>query len=246
MVASFSSTIRTAPALIAEVDAAVRSVLALQGGDGYRGGDARHGRSELGAGIHAGRLFSLRHAEALGATTRVVCLAPGTVVTPLARDLLKRRGIELRQVAEGAAGRGTKGGEWGFAVEDAAESGVVAALRRTLLEEAWTELDGSTAAAAQWVAEVPHRGALVVTDLASVAVWRACQVAGVRAAAAADADAVARAVRGMGMNLLVVEPPGKSISWIRQLGLTFRRAGAPVCPEGTDERKEGCRCGSPR
>ena len=33
------------------------------------------------------------------------------------------------------------------------------------------------------------------------------------------------------MNLLVVEPAGKSISWIRQLASAFRVAGAPRAPE---------------
>src|SRR5262249_16808557 len=114
----------------------------------------------------------------------------------------------------------------------------------------WTELEGAPGTAARWLAEDPQRGALVVTDEASVAVWRACQIAGVRAAAAADVDAVARAVRRLGMNLLVVEAPGKAISWLRQLGATFRRAGTPVAlrPDvmTTDARKEACRCESPR
>ncbi len=234
MVASTSSTVRTAPALIAEVDAAVRSVLATQGQAG------------CGVGVFAGRLFALRHAEAIAAGTREVRLAPRTVVTPLARDLLKQRGIALRPVAEGESARVAHAGEWAFANEGAAESGLLAALRRALLDESWTAIDAPPGAAARWVAEAPHRGALVLTDEASVSVWRACQVAGVRAASADDLDAVARAVRRLGVNLLVVEHPGKSISWIRQLGATFRRGGAPLRPEGIDDRKEGRGCGSPK
>ncbi len=64
MVASTSSTVRTAPALIAEVDAAVRSVLAAQGQASCRGD------------VFVGRLFALRHAEAVAAGTREVRLAP--------------------------------------------------------------------------------------------------------------------------------------------------------------------------
>jgi hypothetical protein len=242
MVSSTTSTVRTASALIAEVDAAVRSVLANEGRDRA----ARPGRADGGEAVFAGRLFGLRHAEALPAGTRAVRLAPRTVVTPLARDLLKQRGIALRQVGEGDAARLVHAGEWAFANEGAAESGLVAALRRALLDESWNAIEAPPGAAARWVAEAPHRGALVVTDEASVAVWRACQVAGVRAASADDPDAVARAVRQLGINLLVVEPPGKSISWIRQLGAAFRRAGAPQRPEGLEQRKEGCRCGSPK
>jgi hypothetical protein len=240
--ASASNTVRTAPALIAEVDAAVRSVLAMQGPQ--RGAGA--GRPGSCGGIFAGRLFALRHAEAIADAVREVQLAPGTVVTPLARDRLKQRGIALRQVAGRGAVRAVHAGEWAFANEGAAESGLVAALRRALLEEAWAAIEAPPPAAARWVAEAPHRGALVVTDEASVAVWRACQIAGVRAACADEPDAVDRAVRHLGINLLVVEPPGKSISWIRQLCATFRRAGAPRRPEAIDDTREGCACGSPR
>jgi hypothetical protein len=222
-------------ASIAEVDAAVRSVLRLQ-----------QGSREMGTNGFAGRLLAVRHVELLAPGQHEVCVTPGTVVTPLARDLLKQRGIALRPLAALKGGRPAHSGEWGFAIEETAASGTVAALRRAFCEETWSELEATSGAAAQWVAEAADRGALLLTAEASVAVWQACQVAGVRAAVAADPDAVARAVRHLGVNLLVVEPLGKSISWIRRLGATFRSAGAPVRPAGIEERKEACRCGSPR
>jgi hypothetical protein len=222
-------------ASIAEVDAAVRSVLRLQ-----------HGSRETATNGFAGRLLALRHVELIAPGQHEVCISPGTVVTPLARELLKQRGIALRQAAAAERERALCNGEWGFAIEETAASGAVAALRRALCEEMWFELEATSAGAARWVAEAAHRGALLLTAEASVAVWQACQVAGIRAAAASDPDAVARAVRHLGVNLLVVEPLGKSISWIRRLGATFRSAGAPVRPAGLDDRKEACRCGSPR
>jgi hypothetical protein len=222
-------------ASIAEVDAAVRSVLRLQ-----------QGSRESNPSVCARRLLAVRHVEAIAPGVREVCIAPGTVVTPLARDLLKQRGIALRHAAAGDRDHDSRTGLWGFAIEETAALGTAAALRRTLLEEAWSELDRAPGAAARWVAEDSRRGALLMTDEASVTVWRACQVSGVRAASASDLDAVARAVCHLGVNLLVVEPLGKSISWIRQLGQVLRRAGAPVRPAGMDEGKEACRCGSPR
>ncbi len=232
-------------ARIAEVDAAVRSVL--------RGDDRRAAGVEeaIGGSLFAERLFSLRHAEGLPAHWVEVRIAPGTVVTPLARDHLKRRGITLRQVTKGDGddSRPKRAGSWAFAVERAAESGVVAALRRALLEDDWTELEASLESAARWVADDPRRGALLLADEASVAVWRACRQAGVRAAAAADCDAVARAIRRLGVNLLVVEPRGTSISLCRGMARTFRRGGAPEPPpeilQDAGAGKE-CRCGSPR
>jgi hypothetical protein len=244
MVPTFQSTSRMPTdgaqwALIAQVDAAVRSVLAT------RGRGPRTERRGVETEVFAGRLFSLRHAEALAGGTREVRVAAGTVVTPLARDLLKKRGVAIRLVSKGEIARVEHPGEWGFAIEDGTGSGMVAALRRGWLEDDWRELGASLDEAACWVAEAADRGALVVSDEASLAVWRACQIAGVRAASVADPDAVARAVRRLGVNLLVVEPSGKSISWMRQLGLTFRRAGAPAPPEGLD-REERYGCGSPR
>src|SRR5258708_40219297 len=76
-------------ARIAEVDAAVQSVLATQG----RGPQGGHG--EAGPEVFGERLFALRHAEALGGGTREVRVAAATVVTPLARDLLKKLGIAI-------------------------------------------------------------------------------------------------------------------------------------------------------
>jgi hypothetical protein len=222
-------------ASIAEVDAAVRSVLLREQGN-------RPGTTSA----FAGRLLAVRHVEAMAPGQREIRVAPGTVVTPMARDLLKQRGITLRQVAASEGDADRRRGEWGFAIEQTVAAGPMAALRPALLKEAWSELEGTPGAVARWVAEESDRGALLLTDEASVAVWRACQVDGVRAAAAADLDAMTRAVRHLGVNLLVVEPLGKSISWIRQLGAAFRSAGAPVSPEGIDMRKEACRCGSPR
>jgi hypothetical protein len=207
--------------MIQQVDRAVRSI--LQGRDGGPEGDG---------GIFAGRLLSLRHAEALRAGTREVRVAPGTVITPLARDFLKRQGIGLRVVSRLEVEAVRERGEWGFAIE--AETGTTDALRRAWLDgpEPWAALEPTAEAAAKWVVEGPGRGALLLTDEASVAVWRACRLVGVRAATAAEPEAVARAVRRLGVNLLVVEPAGKPIALVRQLGLAFRKAGAPRIPEG--------------
>src|SRR3954471_23707822 len=169
-------------ALIAEVDAAIRSVMASMARDDRPG----PGRRPIVAGgeVFGGRLFAQRHAEALASGTREVRLGPGTVVTPLARDMLKKRGVAIRLVSGREAAKARRPGEWGFAIERGVGSGVVDALRRAWLEEDWLELDASLDEAALWVAEDPDRGALVVADEASTAVWRACRLDGVRASGA--------------------------------------------------------------
>src|SRR5262245_20741637 len=140
MVPTSSTTSRTPPgrdgsapdqpdvALIAEVELAVRSVLARQG-PACRGSEAE---------VFAERLFALRHAEVLPGATREVQVAAGTVVTPLARDLLKKRGIVIRVVSRTELARVKPASKWGFAIDEPAESGTIAALRRLLLEGDWT------------------------------------------------------------------------------------------------------------
>ena len=208
--------------LIQQVNSAVRTVLSGRG----RGPD-----EEM---IFAGRLLSLRHAESFREGAGEVRVAPGTVVTPLARDCLKRRGIGLRVVSRSAVDAVRDLGEWGFSIE--VESGLVAAMRRAWLDgpEPWIELAPGAGPAAWWVVEGPGRGAMLLTDEPSVAVWRACRVDGVRAASAGEPEAVARAVRRLGVNFLVIEPAGAPISLVRQLGRAFRKAGAPRIPDGLD------------
>ncbi|WP_337173391.1 hypothetical protein [Paludisphaera sp.] len=178
--------------------------------------------------VFADRLFGQKHAEAVapGATIRV---AAGTVITPLARDLLKKRGvtIHLAGVAEVAA---AARGEWAFAIEPG--PGWLAALRRSLLEDAggWSELEPDVDAAVAWLGAGEGRGAVLVTADGPTAVWRACQSQGVRAAFAGEPADVHRATGSLGANLIVVDPSGKSIAWIKQLATAFRRAGAPRDP----------------
>jgi hypothetical protein len=204
---------------IQDVEEAVRWVL------GGRNGAAKPGRAE--PEIFTGRLFSLRHAEARSRQSRVVQVVSGTVVTPLARDFLKREGIELRFVSRAEGGSGGDVGQWAFAIE--VESGLMDTLRRALLDSAapWIELDPTSKAAATWVSEAPTRGSFLLTEDASVAVWRACRFPNVRPAAAHDVDGVNRAIRALGLNLLVVEPRGKSISELKEMGAAFRRGRAP-------------------
>lgn len=227
----------TAPApqpSIADVDAAVRSVLrsALAPARGRLADGARFAPAR--DDMFTGRLLSLREAEALPPGARVVRVAPGTVVTPLARDHLKRQGVEVRFVSRAEVDRARNAGEWGFTI--GSDTGLLEAFRRSILDgpEPWAELGRGLNDATAWVLEGDARGALVLTDDAAPAVYLACQVRGIRAAAAEEPGGVAKAVRTLGVNVLVVESAGKSIALLKQIGQTFRRAGGPVAPEWAD------------
>ena len=186
--------------------------------------------------VFAERLLSLRQAEAIATDApKEVRVAPGTVVTPLARDWLKRHGVAVRIVSgrDVARARAAVAGEWGFVLDS--RSGRAEPLRRALLDgDDWAEVGADAVEAAEWVTADEARGALVVADEASVACWRANRVEGIRAATVAEVDAVTRAVRHLGANLLVVEPAGASLHQMKQLGERFRRGGAPALPEGWD------------
>ncbi len=212
-----------------EVHAAVLAVLAETVRSGRPGGRPSNGRGE----VFVDRLFSVRHAEGVVEGADEVRVLAGTVVTPMACDLLRRRRIGLRVVSgrEAARANAAREGEWGFAIES--QSGPVEALRRVLMDD-WAEVGPDPAEAARWVVDGDGRGAFVVTDEASVASWRAGRVEGIRAATVADPEAVSRAVRHLGANLIVIEPAGKSIYLMKQLGERFRRGGAPAVPDGLE------------
>ena len=211
-----------------DVDAAIRAVLV---------GRLTSVRAEFSGShaiandVFAGRLLSLRQAEVLSSEVSAIKVAPGTVITPLAKDHLKQRGIAVRFVAKGELSQVRNQGEWGFTIESV--SGLIEAFRRSLLsaDEVWHEVGTTLEHSIHWLSEVDGRGVMHLTDDASSAVFRACQAPSVRAALAYDVDSAARSVRALGTNLLVVEPAGKSISTLRQLGATFRRAGRPLAPE---------------
>jgi hypothetical protein len=186
-------------------------------------------RKEPDESVFLDRLFSARHAESLPHGIRAVKVGPGTVVTPLARDTLRRLGITIR--LGGLAHEESSRGEWAFAIES--EGGIVQALRRFLLDDprSWLELEPSLEQISGWVVERSGRGALWVTGDGAMTVWKSCRVDGIRAASAAEPSELHRAIKGLGLNLLVVEPAGKSISWMRQLATAFRSAGAPRVPD---------------
>jgi hypothetical protein len=208
-----------------DVDSVVRAVL-----DELARRNGQPKRDDVKGQVFPGRLLGQAQVEAWDGTVEEIRVAKGTVVTPLALDLMKRRGISLRYAANGEAtevkAKGT--GEWAFAIEGPA-SGKAEAIRRTLLD-AWAEVAAPDAS--YWVLSGTDRGALVLTPEASVAAWRANRVEGVRAATACDVDSVSRAVKHLGVNVLVIEPALHSIPSMKAMAEAFRRGGAPTLPEG--------------
>ncbi|HEU5115631.1 MAG TPA: hypothetical protein VFT74_03045, partial [Isosphaeraceae bacterium] len=195
--------------------------------NGQRAVQPAHARAERS---FAGRLLSASAVESLPSTITEISISPETVLTPMARDLLKKRKIAVRLLGRAEARRQSGVGEWGFSVDS--ESWSATTLRRMLLTtEHWLDLGPDVLGPAVWVSEQDGRGAVLFRDQGALAVWQANRIEGVRAAAASDADGVSRAVASLGANLVVIEPTGKSVHELKHLASTFRKAGAPVVPE---------------
>lgn len=203
-----------------EVDAAVRAVL----------GERTRRRANPGAPAFVGRLLGIKQVEALSGLGGELRISAATVVTPLAREQLKRLGIRVTIVAQAESNGQGERGEFGFVIEP--RMAWSDALRRALHADSarWHDLGDDPRDATRWVIEAEHRAAVAITAEASVATWRANQTAGIRAATVAEADAVARACIHLGANLIVIETAGQSIYSIQHLFRTFHAAGAPRPP----------------
>jgi hypothetical protein len=164
-----------------------------------------------------GQLLSARIAETFP-PSMTIAIAPGTIVTPLARDLLKRKEIRL----DWSAVHSIKAGEWGLAHESKDVHAEIA--RKRLLADSWQPIGCSIDDATRWLIDAEGRNAVVLTDEASVAVWSANRVEGIRAAAPTTSDSVARAVARLNANLLALEPSALHANQLIALCGAFRRA----------------------
>lgn len=206
---------------IGQVDEAVREVLA-----GIRRAPTSIGRRR--SGTFEGRLLGERQVEALGPDVQDLRIGASTVITPIARDMLKRRGIHVRLVSDSEASRR---GVWGFVMEPGLP--MADTIRRAIVsgDAGWREVGDDVIAATRWVTEDEDRGAVVFSAEASIACWLAAQERGVRSASPGDADSLARAAEHLGANLIVIEPAGRSIPTLTHWLKIFRKFGAPEAPE---------------
>lgn len=160
-------------------------------------------------------------------------VTPKAVVTPAAKDLLRERKVEL---ARGAAnGKPSNSGKLTLAVGVAETPYDPASLCRELksdngsLEElAHTGLATVTEELSEQVARGGRLG-LLLTSNVSAAACLANRNRGVRAAEARCPTSTREAIKGVGVNLLVVNPVGKSTFELKRMIQVFL-AGAGECP----------------
>jgi hypothetical protein len=170
---------------------------------------------------------------------RTVIVPPRAVITPAARDLLRQRGVTVasaRSSFEKGAGV-TAGTAKSLVLGRASTSYEPLALLRALEQDgigveqvARTGLAGVI----DDLADLASRGGrrcLLLTDESPAAACLANRLRGVRAATATDIASVTRAARSIGVNLLIVEPVGRSLFQLRGIAREFLRGPAQCPPE---------------
>jgi hypothetical protein len=158
---------------------------------------------------------------------RELQLLPRTVVTPLAADELKARGVRISwQAAKPAAAN--EPSTWGYAHErpDSALDAALAALARDGVK--LTRLDVPDGAL--WkIAKLTCPGVVVFCGDPGTLCCIANKQRGVRAIAVATPQAAVRARQTLGPNLVAIEMPGRTFFELRQI-LRAICSGAPTCP----------------
>jgi ribose 5-phosphate isomerase RpiB len=173
---------------------------------------------------------------------REVVLPPEAVITPLASEELRTRGIAVRRqpiTLPASAGRDpTPGPIWGYG-QDRSHPMVQAAIQ-TLRREGLSLREMPTLhdlpcrwarAVAECLARGECAGSVLFCEDPGLVACVANKVPGLRAVSVCTVGQAARATLALAANLLVVEMPGRTFFEIRQILRTLCSSKLP-CPEG--------------
>lgn len=187
--------------------------------------------------VWPGRVLAWEHLRNLNGQRRIV-LQAGAVVTPLARDELHARGIEL--AVHGAANAAGQPSAWGCA-QDRAYAVVASALQalgreQVVIRQLPVVAGDDSACWARSIGEcVAHGtccGGVVFCQDPGLVSCVANKIPGLRAAAVATLAQAARATLSLGSNLLAVEMPGRTFFEVRQMIRLLCGSGPRSCPDG--------------
>jgi hypothetical protein len=162
----------------------------------------------------------------------------GSVVTPAARDLLRERNIDLSyQAAAPKAGARTRL-VVGLANTNCSITTLFNLLTREPLAIERVTATDLAAVVDELAAQLakPMTLALLFTGDLAAALCLANRMPGVRAATAASIRDVVAAIAAIGVNLLVLDPTGKSPFILKQWIARFCQGAPRVCPEAWRQR----------
>ncbi len=163
-------------------------------------------------------------------------IARNTIVTPLAREHLRDRGVALTWRAEAVSKKATTG--WSVAVEgqDSRALSVLRALASEGRAQNLIEGPGKTIRS-QWyrslaetVRDSNARGMLVFSADPAVCVCIAAKVEGVRPAQAITPAQTAKVLITLGCNLVALETTGRTFYELRQITRIVCDSGKPEAP----------------
>jgi hypothetical protein len=180
------------------------------------------------------RLLSAEDLRRHLTSQRELVLLPRTVVTPLAADELRARGIRVLWDSAKEAKKPTSG-SWLYAQEKT--DGAVAAAIQALTRDGITLTlynDSSARGLAASIGAMKQPGAVLFCSDPATACCIANKISGVRAGAAANNAQVSRLQKNLGANLFAIEIPGPTFFELRQMLRTIV-SRQPKCGDGIDK-----------
>ena len=167
---------------------------------------------------------------------RRIQIAPKAVLTPSAREFLRKSDVEWSRL-DGQVAGSRSAGQWKAIVVDATP--VVTGAVEDMLRSGWRrELVGSVHEAVEQAVSAICRGeslgAAVFSEQADAIVCRANRNPKVRGAVVTDVKHLDAARRDLGANLIGIQPQGKSYFELRNIARVFSEH-TPQPPTGWDE-----------
>jgi hypothetical protein len=170
---------------------------------------------------------------------REVVLSPRTIVTPLAVDDLRSRGIRVIRSDEPNAESRQPKAAWGYAQErpNPLVQSAVEAVRRDGID--LRELRASGESCSRWakalaecVARGECQGGVLFCQDPGLVCCVGNKLAGLRAVAVVNIAQTERAALTLGANLVAVEMPGRTFFELRQILRIVCRTASPAWPPG--------------
>lgn len=200
----------------------------------------QNGHADGGVLRWTGKLLSADDLRRHWKGQRELIVSRQTIVTPLAVDELKDRGVRLVRDAACGSAQDTVSANVqapGYAQErpDPIVTAAVHSLEREgVISQELEQCAGSPAAWAQSLAEYvvreECRGVAVFCSNPGLVCCVANKVGGLRAASVMTVAQAARALTSIGANLLAVEMPGRTLFEIRQIMMSLSKTPTG-CPE---------------
>jgi hypothetical protein len=201
-------------------------------------GQVREGSAAGGVLRWAGRVVASEDLRRSLNGHQELLVSPRTIITPLATEELRSRGVRVtRQPAEAPAPAGKT---WGVAQDRpyAPVASAVQGLRREglSLQDMPACADGAPCSWGKALADCVRRGechgGVVFCQDPGLVCCVANKVPGLRAVGVVTVSQAAQALLTLGPNLVAVEMPGRTFFEIRQILRSLCLAGAAACPDG--------------